>query len=71
MLCDLKVEFEVLVEHAREKVGHGIVKKATSLEVGLIVLGTRGHGLIRRTILGSVSDYVLHHSSIPVVICHV
>ena len=36
----------------------------------MIVMGTRGLGAIRRTILGSVSDYVLHHTKIPLVICH-
>ncbi len=34
----------------------------------MIVLGTRGLGTIRRTIMGSVSDYVLHHAHIPVLI---
>ena len=61
----------MIIDHAKDKVGHGIVKKAQELDVGLVVMGTRGRGLIRRTILGSVSDYVLHHSSIPVLVCHV
>ena len=51
-------------------VGHGIIKKANEVGADLIVMGTRGMGALRRTILGSVSDYVLHHSHIPVVICH-
>ena len=32
-------------------------------------MGTRGLGTVRRTILGSVSDYVLHHAHCPVCIC--
>ncbi|XP_061179312.1 universal stress protein in QAH/OAS sulfhydrylase 3'region-like [Saccostrea echinata] len=52
-----------------EKPGEGILKTAKDLNADMIVLGTRGMGTIRRTILGSVSDYVLHHSSIPVIIC--
>ncbi|XP_048257558.1 universal stress protein in QAH/OAS sulfhydrylase 3'region-like [Haliotis rufescens] len=35
----------------------------------LIITGTRGLGSIRRTFLGSVSDYVVHHSNVPVLIC--
>ncbi|KAL3853727.1 hypothetical protein ACJMK2_017244 [Sinanodonta woodiana] len=48
--------------------GEEIVKMAESNKVSLIVMGTRGLGKIRRTILGSVSDYVLHHAQCPVVI---
>lgn len=33
-----------------------------------IVVGCRGLGVIRRTFLGSVSDYVLHHVHIPVTV---
>lgn len=33
-----------------------------------VVTGTRGQGKIRRTILGSVSDYIVHHSPVPVVV---
>ena len=35
----------------------------------MIVTGTRGHGKIKRAFLGSVSDYVAHHSPVPVIIC--
>lgn len=48
--------------------GVGICKAAKQHGVTLIVMGTRGLGSVRRTVLGSVSDYVLHHSHIPVAI---
>ena len=34
----------------------------------LIVVGSRGMGTVRRTILGSTSDYIIHHAHVPVVV---
>ena len=34
----------------------------------MIVVGTRGLGLVRRTVMGSVSDHVLHHAHCPVLV---
>lgn len=34
----------------------------------MIVMGSRGIGTIRRTFLGSVSDYCVHHAHIPVAV---
>ncbi|CAH1780851.1 unnamed protein product [Owenia fusiformis] len=48
--------------------GQGIVKFAKENQASLVVMGSRGLGAVRRTILGSVSDYVLHHSHCPIVI---
>ncbi|RUS75670.1 hypothetical protein EGW08_016564 [Elysia chlorotica] len=49
--------------------GEVIVRVSRDMNAQLIVLGSRGMGTIRRTLLGSVSDYVMHHSPIPVLIC--
>lgn len=51
------------------KPGETIIQEAKDNEASLIVMGTRGLGNIRRTILGSVSDFVLHHAHCPVTIC--
>ena len=45
-----------------------IVREAERLGADLIVLGSHGHGVIRRAILGSVSEHVLHHASQPLFI---
>ncbi|XP_041350432.1 universal stress protein Slr1101-like isoform X1 [Gigantopelta aegis] len=49
--------------------GEVIVKVAEDEGATLIVTGTRGMGQIRRTFMGSVSDYVIHHSHVPVLVC--
>ncbi|XP_005089915.2 universal stress protein PHOS34 [Aplysia californica] len=48
---------------------HEIVKYAEKMGAGLIVIGSRGQGKLKRTFLGSVSDSVLHHSPVPVIVC--
>jgi len=46
-----------------------IVELAKKEKCSMIIIGSRGMGLLRRTLLGSVSEYVLHHAHCPVVIC--
>ena len=46
--------------------GETIVSYAQENECTLIAIGTHGHGGFRRFALGSTADYVVHHSSIPV-----
>src|SRR5689334_13861111 len=36
----------------------------------LIVMGSRGRGAVRATVLGSVSHYIFNHSRIPTLIFH-
>ncbi|XP_065058839.1 universal stress protein in QAH/OAS sulfhydrylase 3'region-like [Rhopilema esculentum] len=48
--------------------GSEICKLAEESKADCIVMGSRGLGTIRRTFLGSTSDYVLHHSDCPVLI---
>jgi len=59
------------VKEAHLKLGRGdeeIVDLAHSLGVGLIVMGSRGRGRIRRALMGSVSDSVVRHAHCPVTI---
>src|SRR5919106_684587 len=53
----------VMGEVARE-----IVHLAEDLGVGLIVMGSRGRGGIRRAMKGSVSDSVVRHAHCPVLV---
>jgi nucleotide-binding universal stress UspA family protein len=50
------------------KVALEIVALAKELGVGLIVMGCRGHGGIRRVIEGSISDAVIRHTHCPVLV---
>ncbi len=45
-----------------------IVDLAHSIGAGLIVMGTRGQGRMRRALMGSVSDSVVRHAHCPVTI---
>ena len=59
------------VEEAHLRLGQAdeeIVDLAQSLGVGLIVMGSRGHGRIRRALMGSVSESVVRHAHCPVTI---
>ena len=51
------------------KVGEAVVEASKTEDASLIVVGTRGMGKMRRTFIGSVSDYILHHANIPVMVC--
>jgi nucleotide-binding universal stress UspA family protein len=48
--------------------GRRICESARENEVRLIVIGAHGWGRLGRVIHGSVSEYVLHHAHVPVLI---
>lgn len=43
-----------------------ILRLAETLDVGLIVIGSRGLGAVSRALMGSVSDSVVRHAHCPV-----
>lgn len=50
------------------EVAEEVVGLAEELDVDLIVVGTRGRGVIGRALMGSVSDSVVRHAHCPVVV---
>jgi nucleotide-binding universal stress UspA family protein len=55
--------------HLRQgKADEEVVELAESMGIGLIVMGSRGRGRIRRALMGSVSESVVRHAHCPVTI---
>ncbi|KAK4475704.1 hypothetical protein MN116_000969 [Schistosoma mekongi] len=50
------------------KPGELIVNEIKERSVDVVLIGNRGLGALRRTFLGSVSEYVLHHCNVPFII---
>lgn len=48
--------------------GQGIVAAAEAEGADLVIVGTRGMDRAGRFLLGSVSDYVVYHSTVPVMV---
>ena len=49
-------------------VGDAICELVNENKPSFVVIGQRGFGAIKRTLFGSVSEYVLHNSRVPVMI---
>ncbi len=45
-----------------------IIEVGEEVGAGLIVVGSRGHGGVRRALMGSVSDSVVRHAHCPVLV---
>ena len=48
--------------------GPEICRLARDLSVDVVAVGSRGHGAIRRALLGSVSTHVLSNAPCPVIV---
>ncbi|KAL9967153.1 hypothetical protein ACROYT_G025326 [Oculina patagonica] len=64
---DLGMKFKLYKEE-NNRPGEVICKLAEDEKAQFIIMGSRGVGTLRRTFLGSVSDYCVHHTHIPVVV---
>jgi nucleotide-binding universal stress UspA family protein len=64
-LGDRKHELHTsLVSDTRE----GLLQEAKRLDADIIVVGSRGLSTISRLLLGSTSEFLIHHSPIPVIV---
>jgi len=61
-----KIAKKPLLAHG--KPGEVICQYAKDQNANIVVMGSRGLNGIRRTFLGSVSDYVIHHCHLPVLV---
>jgi nucleotide-binding universal stress UspA family protein len=55
----------ILVEGAS---GQMIIHTADEVDADVIVVGSHGHGFLARVLIGSVSEYVVRHSTRPVLV---
>jgi nucleotide-binding universal stress UspA family protein len=85
LIADARAEAEAILRRARDRVPAGLpvttvladqpirgamIRRIKDGHHDLVVMGSRGRGAVRATLLGSVSHYVLHHSPVPVLIVH-
>lgn len=61
---DLKVETHLVLGHP----GEAITLEAEEGNYDCVVVGSSGHGKVRKFFLGSVSDYVVRHCHRPVLV---
>ena len=50
------------------KAGKTICRVVKDEDVQLVVLGSRGKSSLQRTLMGSVSNYCVHHAHVPVLV---
>jgi nucleotide-binding universal stress UspA family protein len=63
---EMKLDVEIMVLEG--SIGETIVDYAQKTKIGLIAIATHGIGGIRRAVFGSVADYVLRNSEIPLLV---
>uniref|UniRef100_A0A0C9S3C5 TSA: Wollemia nobilis Ref_Wollemi_Transcript_29740_1065 transcribed RNA sequence n=1 Tax=Wollemia nobilis TaxID=56998 RepID=A0A0C9S3C5_9CONI len=60
----VKVEEKILSGDARD----GLCEAVKKFEADFLVIGSHGYGIIKRAVVGSVSDYCAHHAECPILI---
>eukprot|EP00250_Pteridium_aquilinum_P001403 c11599_g1_i1 orf=71-565(+) len=58
------IEIKVLTGDPRDV----ITETTNAIKATLLVMGSHGFGVLKRALLGSVSDYCVHHVQCPVII---
>jgi nucleotide-binding universal stress UspA family protein len=57
-----------ILEHRGEGRGAKLCATATDEQADVLVVGSHGHGVLADALLGSISNYVVHHSTCPVLV---
>lgn len=65
---DNNIDYEILM--LKGEAGPKIVEAAEENTCDLVVIGNRGLGSVRSILLGSVSNYVVHHIKSPILLIH-
>jgi nucleotide-binding universal stress UspA family protein len=65
-LKDHKINWKAL--SLRGDAAELIIEKVSEYKADVLMMGSRGIGMLKRAFIGSVSDYCLHHSNCPVLI---
>ncbi|CAH8580825.1 unnamed protein product [Schistosoma guineensis] len=67
-ICECsKIPYDFIIKNGIAP-GVGIVQTVEDHHVDLIVMGNRGLSRLKRTLLGSVSSYVVHNAYVPCII---
>jgi len=56
------------VEEVEGETRHALTKKATDVNADIIIVGNRGRSVVAGLMLGSVSEYLVHHAPCAVLI---
>jgi nucleotide-binding universal stress UspA family protein len=64
----LGTDVEVRLVPDDETTGAAIVRVASEMNAGVLVVGSSSKGWLSRLFGGSVSDYVAHHAPCPVML---
>lgn len=59
---------DVRIEVVEGRPGPELVRVSEDADADVLVVGSRGHGAVAGTLLGSVSSYCVHHAHVPVVV---
>jgi nucleotide-binding universal stress UspA family protein len=85
LIAGAHAQAEAVLRDARDQIPHdlpvttmlteqpirtALIRQITDGHHDLVVMGSRGRGAVRSTLLGSASHYALHHSPVPVLIVH-
>src|SRR5215217_6333298 len=65
---EMEHELEEAMHQAQEFPDREVVHLSEDIGAGLIIMGSRGLGGVRRALMGSVSDSVVRHAHCPVMI---